>query len=267
MNLPNLSRPAGAAGYNGKVRTPERQVVIPTPDGKRIYATLGLPRRRTDKLVLFVHGLAGCDIWPTILLGSWYMRRHGLAYCRINLYDWRPGARTLRTSDFTTHARDTETVVRFLKRRGFHKVFGVGHSFGGLTLLRTDSSEFEAMSLWDVSSFISYPPKKWIRTDTTSGARYLIGGSELLLSRRFERAMLEFPNELELIAGVKCPLQICHAEGKRAQLAASSRRYFRHAQKPKELVAIPGAGHSFAEEGVAELLFARTLRWFHRRRA
>ena len=153
----------------------ERQVVITAPDNAKIYTTIGVPTKPTKKIVVFVHGLASTELWPPILLGSWYFRKHGFAYCRINLYDWRQGARTLMKSDLRQHSRDTDTVVRYLKRRGYNSIYAVGHSFGGLTLLQSTHQAFKAMSLWDISSFLSFPPTKWFQKDRHSGARYMVG--------------------------------------------------------------------------------------------
>lgn len=242
----------------------EKGVFFIAPDQKRIYATIGYPPNTPKGIVIFVHGLDSSELWPPMLLGSWYFRRKGYAYCRVNLYDWRKGARTLMTSDLQQHARDVDLVVRRLANRGFGPIYAVGHSFGGLTLLQTQTEVFRALSLWDCSSFIEHPPGSWIRQDPASGARYLVGGCELLLSERFELGMRNFPNELSLISKITSPCQICYADGKNALLVRSSQRYYEHLTSPKELVSIPNATHSFSEEGVSDLLFSRTERWFRK---
>jgi alpha-beta hydrolase superfamily lysophospholipase len=245
----------------------EEEVALTAPDGKRIYVTIGHPIGSAKGTVILVHGLASTALWPTILLGSWYFRRKGYAYCRINLYDWRSGARSLMTSDLRQHSRDVDTVIRYLTRRGFSNFYGVGHSFGGLTLLRTNTAVFSAVSLWDCSSFISYPPRQWLRKDRDSGATYLIGGCELLMSKRFIRSMVSFPDELELISQVNAPCQICYAAGKSGALIESSKRYYSRLTVEGELVPVANASHSFTEEGVAEILFARCEKWFRRHTA
>lgn len=245
-------------------RSREEELVFTAPDGKKIYTTIGYPKGKPKGMVLFVHGLASTSVWPTMLLGSWSLRRKGYAYCRINLYDWREGARSLRTSDLRQHARDVDTVAKQLRRRGFKSLFAIGHSFGGLTLLLTDTSAFKAVSLWDPSSFIQYPPRFWLRTDKATGARYSGGSYELLMSNRFIRGMERFPNELKLISKMRAPCQICFAEGKDAMLIESSKRYFAHLNVTGELVGIPNASHSFTEEGIGEVLFRRTARWLDR---
>lgn len=247
------------------MRSVEKKIIVCTPDKKNIYCTIGVPKRKTKNIVVFVHGLASTELWPTMLLGSWFFRRHGFAYCRVNLYDWRPGARTLMRSDLLQHARDVDVVVEHLKQHDFNRIFAVGHSFGGLTLLQSKHDQFEALSFWDISSFITYPPKHWFRIDPSSGATYLMGGYELLMSKRYQRGIENFPNELLLISKIKVPTQICYAAGKDALLAQSSKRYFRNLKAKKELVAIPGASHSFTEEGAGELLFNQTHKWFSRK--
>lgn len=240
----------------------EEEVAIPTPDKKKIYATIGHPTGKPKGMVVFVHGLASTALWPTMLLGSWYFRKKGYAYCRVNLYYWKPKARTLMTSDLLQHAKDTDTVVAYLKRRGFKNIFAVGHSFGGLTLLQAKTSAFSAMSFWDMSSFISFPPKFWFRKDKASGATYTRGSYELLMSKRYLKGITQFPDELKLISKIKVPCQICYAAGEGAMLVESSKRYYAHLSADKELVAIPHASHSFTEEGIAEKLFSKTEKWF-----
>jgi len=47
-------------------------------------------------------------------------------------------------------------------------------------------------------------------------------------------------------------------------LIDSSKRYFERLARPRSLEAIPGASHSFTEEGVGEVLFPKTSKWFRR---
>lgn len=244
----------------------ESTVIVPAPDGKRIYTTIGHPKRKPQGVVLFVHGLASTELWPPMLLGSWFFRRNSFAYCRISLYDWRPGARTLMTTDLLQHAEDVDTVTRYLRSQRIGPVFAVGHSFGGLTLLASDTSRFRAMSLWDCSSFITHPPAKKLHKDRNSGATYMPVGFELLVSPRFRRGMEKFPDELSLASSIKIPTQVCYADGPEAVLVESSKRYFEHMRCPRSLEAIPRATHSFTEEGVDKILFRKTLRWFQRYR-
>ncbi len=243
----------------------EKEVIFIAPDRKRIYTTIGYPSEKSKGIVLFIHGLASSELWPPMLLGSWYFRKRGYAYCRLNLYHWKKGARTLMTSDLKQHSQDVNTVVRRLKDRGFKAIYGVGHSFGGLTLLQTLTDRFSALSFWDCSSFIEHPPNSWFHSTPSLNSRYLIGsGSELLLSERFEQGMIQFPCELTLISNIKTPSQMCYAAGDGALLVESSKRYYKHLTSRKELVAIAGATHSFSEEGVANELFKRTEKWFRK---
>jgi alpha-beta hydrolase superfamily lysophospholipase len=240
----------------------ECELKIKTPDKKFIYGTLGLPKKKTSKLVIFVHGLASTELWPTMLLASWYFRQRGYAYFRINLYDWRKGARTLMSSDLKQHALDTITAVKYLKRLGYKNIYAVGHSFGGLTLLRSDTSNFKAISLWDCSSFIEYNPVKRIKYLKKTKHPYMPGSYELAMSERYINGMKNFPNELDLISKIIAPTQICYADGRKGMLIKSSKRYYKSLSAPKELVPIKNSSHSFTEEGIGEVLFKNTKAWF-----
>lgn len=240
----------------------EKQLLIKTTDKKIIYATLGLPAKASKNIVVFVHGLTSTALWPPMLLGSWYFRKQGYAYCRVNLYDWRPEARTLMTSDLLQHSKDVDTVVQFLKRQGYKNIFAVGHSFGGLTLLQAKTAEFKAISLWDISSFITYPPRKWLKKDKLTGAVFMQSSCEFMMSKRYLAGIENFPNELELASKIKVPTQICYAHGPNALLVQSSKRYFDSLDCEKELFAVPNSSHSFTEEGVGEKLFNQSRKFF-----
>jgi pimeloyl-ACP methyl ester carboxylesterase len=238
---------------------------IPTPDKKKIYTTVGYPQEQEASrgTIVLVHGLASTELWPPILLGSWHFRRSGFHYCRVNLYDWRPDARTLRTTDLLQHSKDVDTVVEHLKEGQFPEpFFAVGHSFGALTLLQAETSQFAAMSLWDPSSFISHPTSRTYKIDKESGAQFYPGAFELLISKRFEQGAKDFPDEIELARAISVPTQICYADGPQGVLKESSKRYFDNLTCHKELHAISDASHSFTEEGISEKLFSHTTKWF-----
>ena len=244
--------------------TREEKITVKAPDGKNIHCTIGYPTGKPKGMVLFVHGLASTEMWPTMLLGSWYFRKKGYAFCRINLYHWKKGARTLMTSDLLQHSRDTDAVAKYLRRKGFKNLFAVGHSFGGLTLLQADTTHYDALSLWDCSSLLSYPPRFWFRTQKKTGAVYMGGTYELLMSDRYIKGLTEFPNELELVSKITVPTQICYANGEGAVLVKSSKRYYQHVKAPKQLVGVARADHSFTVEGTEKRLFEKTDQWFRK---
>jgi esterase/lipase len=199
-----------------------------------------------------------------MLLASWYFRNKGYAYFRCNLYHWDENARTLGKSDLFMHASDTEVIAAYLRRKGYKNLFAVGHSLGGLTLLLSDNSIFKAMSLWDCSSLLKFPFHKRLKKIRGSKYYYLPGSYELLISEQYKKGFELFPGELELMANVKIPTQICYASSKDAVLSDSSKQYFKAATCEKELVAIKGASHSFTEERIGEVLFQKTVDWFQR---
>lgn len=242
----------------------EQEFNIPSKDGKTIYCTLAMPSSAPLGTVVFVHGFTSTADWPTMLLGSWYFRSMGYACCRINLYSWRENARTLMTSDLQTHAEDVDQVVRELRKVGHNKFFAIGHSFGGITLLLTDTAQFNAISFWDPSSLLQYPPTRSYTKIGDTELHYSKGSFEVLISQRYKEGIENFPNELELMSKVTTPSQIVYADSPQAILQESSRRYFEHVTAEKDLVAIPGASHSFTEETACKSLHEHTLRWFSR---
>jgi predicted alpha/beta-fold hydrolase len=118
----------------------EKQLKIKTPDKHTIYGFLRLHDKRKSKtLVVLVHGLTGSPNEHFHYNGARFLSKHGLASFRFSLYIDAPGGRKLHECGVSTHIKDLNTVLKFFRKK-FKKVFVVGHSLGGITVLSADLS-------------------------------------------------------------------------------------------------------------------------------
>lgn len=236
----------------------EREVKIKTSDGKNIYGLLRGSARRP--VVVFVHGFTGDMNEHIFYNGARFFERHGFSSFRFNLYDWRRGARKLHECTLETHAADIDRVIEYLRRKGARKVFVVGHSYGGPTILMSKKKNYDAVALWDASygRSVMFLHAKAMRE---LKAYYEIWGYGIIIGKK----MVEFGKRMTpkksdaLIKTVRVPIKIIVVE--RGDLVRGGKRYYRAAHPPKAFAIIPGADHNFSFEGNEEALFGETLDW------
>lgn len=236
----------------------EREVKIRTRDGKTIYGMLRGNLRRP--VIVFVHGLTGHMDEHTYYDGVRFFERHGFSSFRFNLYDWRKGARLLHECTLQTHADDLDRIIEWLRDHSARKVFVIGHSYGGPTILRSRRRNFDAVVLWDPSygHSLTFTGAKYVKGLKGSiaiwGIGYLIGNAMVREARQMTARKSE-----GLIRGIHVPIKII-AAGK-GELLKGSKRYYAAANPPKAFAIIRGADHNFNYEGNQESLFRETLAW------
>lgn len=239
----------------------ERAVKLKTSDGHTIYGTLNIAKKKNGRLVVFVHGLAGHQNEHQFYNAARFFPARGYDTFRFDLYSGLKNGRTLTASSLSMHARDLNTVIAHFKNT-YRRIGVVGHSLGGPTILLADPDNRDAMVLWDPSHDMSDRPAEALVWHRAIGAYVLRWGVEFLIGRRMrnEKAAFDGKKANRLISGFHVPVKIITA-GK-GVLKDAGKEYYQHANKPKALVSISGAGHTFDEEGVEEQLFRETLRWF-----
>jgi len=159
----------------------EQAIEIPLP-GTDLHINALLRGKWGQPLVIVVHGIPGASDNVLPFLGAKYFTQHHFATLRINLYDWLPGTRNLVDCTLQTHADDFDAVVAHARAQGATQIFAAGHSYGGLTILRSTRA-LQGAVLWDPSDFaqsVQYDKdnRPWTNTQGVAiyneGAGYLI---------------------------------------------------------------------------------------------
>lgn len=242
----------------------EKDVKILTSDKKVIHGTLTASVPRSKKLIIFVHGLTGHRNEHTFFNAAHYFSKKGYNIFRFDLYGEGRKARNFYDTSLTIHGNDTRVVFDYFKKRGFTKVFLVGHSYGGPTTLLSRAPA-TAVVWWDPSFDVaSIYREKEVWKDSKSGMRFIDWGIPMLVSDTYIRdaKKLTPKKTLRLVNQWKVPLKIIAAE--KGVLVPGAKRYLSHAHEPKELAIVPNAGHNFNEEGTEQVLFSETLNWIRK---
>ncbi|MEK7650595.1 MAG: alpha/beta fold hydrolase [Patescibacteria group bacterium] len=230
----------------------EKEIKIKTPDKHVVYGTLRLANKKSDSLLIFVHGLTGYRNEHKFYNGARYFAAKNINTFRFDLYSWEKDARKLSDCGLSTHAADLNTVVKFFRKK-FKKIFVAGHSFGGITILLSDTSKVDGIILWDSSYSRDRDDEKY---DKHLDAYIIKWGVEFIYSKKMHEEHKNFPAPKVAIKKVSKPIKVIVAGA--GMLVKPGKEYFKHANEPKELAIIKGAHHNFDEGETAQELFRET---------
>lgn len=216
-------------------------------------------------LIVLVHGLSGEMDERLIYHAALWFEKKGFATFRFNQYDWHNNARSMSDSTLVRQAKDVDMVLLFFSRRGVKKIFLVGHSYGGPTILLARKANVSAIALWDPSYRINLSKSPHGMRPITRVKRprgYIHHwGIDVFLGEKIVQESKRLAWD-QLARGLTVPLKIIVA----ATGYERGEKYFKHSKGPKELVLIKGASHQFVEDGISEKLFQETLTWFRKYR-
>ena len=156
-----------------------------------------------------------------------------------------------------THAADLDRVIAYLRKKGFKKIFAIGHSYGGPTILLSKKKDFDGVVLWDASHH-GIPPLKSVRYIKELDAYRARWQAEVIIGKAMIKEEGKWNGE-ELVRTIHTPIKIIVAGD--GMLIKGGRAYYKSANPPKAFSVIKGAGHSFNEDGAEEKLFKETLGW------
>ncbi len=247
---------------------PEQTLYIDLPDTEGLKIK-GIIRGNLDKpTVVLVHGRPGSGNDLLQYLGARYLSEHGLSSLRMFLYDYDINTRNLLDCTLQTHVNDFDVVIKYLRSKNVPKVFAVGHSYGGLTVLRSNTN-LDGIVLWDPShgSYYSQPEDPEYQTQfPTRTVDYIsigLAGSGYIIPRTMDDEDHHLGNTSKWVANKDYPIKIIGAQ--KGILTRYNKQYFDAARMPKEYVEIDRAGHLFDESDKITLkLFEETADWFER---
>ena len=236
----------------------EKEFTIPIPDSDlKIYAKQYGALEGT--VAVFVHGLSGHMEEHLFYNGARYFYEHGIASLRFNLYDWHDDARKLIDCTLRTHADDLNTVLGYLNDQNTASVSAIGHSYGGPTILLANQEMLDTIVLWDPShGDVFGDDENEVTFVPALNAYHVNWGTSFLIGTKMREMEKELPWN-SLTEKITAPLQVISAG--RGELIEQGKRYAELASGPREHITLDGASHNFDEEGVAEMLYSKSVDW------
>jgi len=127
----------------------EQYIRIPTSDGFQIKGILNW-KEKSDRLVIFVHGLTWYMFEAHYYAGKEFFVDHGFEVFRFNFYDGAEYYRDLKTSSIQTHSIDLEHIFEYFAD-AYKEVYVVSHSLWWPSVIGVSTlpSNIKKMIFWD----------------------------------------------------------------------------------------------------------------------
>lgn len=244
---------------------PEQDILIDLPhtDGLKIKGTLR--GNYSQPLAIILHGRPGSGNELLPYLYARHLSEYGIASLRLSLYSFSKDTRNLLDTSLETDASDFDTAVRYIRSKGVSRVFGVGHSYGGIAILKSQEM-LDAAVLWDPTHGLVFQRD----TDNEDYGEFtekecgdiviVTTGYGYISSKAAKRYDEKLGDTTDYAKDKNYPLKVITA-GK-GMMADLGKRYVDIAAVPKEYVVIAGAHHQFedSDEVIAEL-FEQSSAW------
>lgn len=235
-------------------------------DNKTIYGLLDQPTSgKSDKAILIVHGMTGNPKEVLHQAVADCFSKLNYDVLRPYLYDMNrslKNARTFQDATIAIHAKDIDTIMDHFAPQ-YKTIYGIGHSYGGPSILSSDTSRYKAICLEDPT----FKTKKEITSSfvQNNAGKYVIEWDH---SIPVGQAMYDENEELsreQCIAwarNCKAPLRVIWAgDGGYRQLGES---YHNHAKTATDMKLVNGTSHCFDEPGTTEPILRYIQEWFEK---
>jgi pimeloyl-ACP methyl ester carboxylesterase len=233
----------------------EKEVKIKTKDKHVIYGSLTTAKKASSKLVIFCHGFTGNRNEHIHFNGAKYFTGKGYDTFRFDFYSSEKKARHFEDTFIGQHGADITTVVSHFKST-YKKIYLIGHSFGGTSLLFASHTNVNALVFWDASYFSKEEAKKEFKIDTKTGLYLMDFGVRTIIGKKFIDELHRFPDCGQLISSVQVPVK-CIGAGK----GKDAKKYFAKANQPKAISIITSADQNFNTFSDEVKLFEETYNW------
>lgn len=234
-------------------------------DGKVIYSIFNPAiGAKSDVLVIIGHGLTGNPNEYLHKVAHRYLNEKGWDTLRIAFYSDPADARKLKDCTLAIHADDLNTVIKAHKPM-YKKVFCVGHSYGGLTMLFANP-DVNALSFWDASftPYASFWKRDAVYMPELDCYSIEWGVDSLIGKAMYEEAKnLKEGDSIALAKTIKTPSQVVLATmGNENEVPTI---LYDNLDCPKELCEI-ASNHTFTFENTADILAQKTYEWLMKHR-
>ena len=128
----------------------EKTVFFDLPHAKGLRIKGILRGEFAGPLAVMMHGRPGSGNELLQYLGARYLHGRGISTLRLFMYGSEPRTRNVADCTLQTHVDDFEAVIRKLREQNAAQIFAIGHSYGGLTILKS-TAKLDGAVLWDPS--------------------------------------------------------------------------------------------------------------------
>lgn len=261
-----LTRPARAALGAPPPGVPGEALRIPYGDGQQVSGWF-LPGRTDEGAVLLLHGVRGSRL--QMLERARWLQREGIGCLLIDLPSHGESSGD-RISFGRREALGVQAALGWLRGRlPGEKLGGIGVSLGGASLLFADRQpELDALVLESVYPTITDAVQDRLTNRLGPAGAWAAPLLLLQIPLRLGLGVHEL-RPIEAIRSVRAPLLVASGTEDRSTRWVETEQLFNAAPEPKQLWAVPGAGHEDLRDFDRQAYEARLLPWLqsHLRKA
>jgi len=207
-----------------------------------------------------MHGLTGEPNSTLQYLGARYLCEKGFTVLRLAMYSVGDHYRSLFDCTLDTHVSDFEDVIRWLRKKSQQKLFAIGHSYGGLTVLAS-KAQLDGAVLWDPTHGLVFQQEDDDFVEKTVGEfRIGLTGTGYVIPETIVRYNENLGDNSTWAAAKEYPIKFIAAGD--GALKKYVQAYYDVATQPKEFCVIEGAQHNFLDsDDVTHKLYEETVGW------
>ena len=235
----------------------EEKIKIQTEDNHIIYGTLNCKDSKSKSLLIFVHGFTGNQNEHHYFNAVPFFTGKNYDTFRFDFYSKKEKGRSLSECSLTDHSNDLDLIVDNFKNE-YDELIIIGHSLGGLVILKSELSNVSKIILWDPTNPFKDLKHKNAVYDSTLDKYLIKGKMDFYVGKKLIEEWMETDFSI-LLPNLKVPCKII--------FAGNNNKY--ELWKPdlskikvkSEFVIVDNATHCFIEEGTEEKLFEETLNY------
>lgn len=230
----------------------EKQIQLKTKDSFTIYGHLN-SSKKTDKLIIFVHGLTGNQTEHHYNNAPRYFNDKGYDTFRFDLYSPRENARQISEVSIKNHVDDLRQVVEYFQD-SYSEINIISHSMGCYVVIKA--------GLEGINKFIYWDPTKGMKSLEEKGAIYNEHLDKYLLYRGLVNILSkEMIEDWKAASNIDNYIQDVQPNSYFIFAGAYNIKdeWIKHVEGKFPYKIVDGATHTFYEEGVLEKLYEYTL--------
>ncbi len=242
----------------------EQKFKVDTPDGFKIHGRINSTSENQDKAVFIVHGMYGSLYEYSHKSAADYFEKDYDVY-RFNFYSANGDARKLTNCTLDIQVSDLEKVLEEFAGK-YKEVYVIGHSYGGMVIMRAKMPEnVKCVTLWD-PSFALDSFGELEEATAFGGQKFYLSPLSMhtLINEQMYKDLRSATRDycLELAEKFTLPVQVVH--GTRDLFGRYDESYSSRGHPDNIREYIENAKHNFANADHCKKLLGKTGSWFKR---
>jgi len=230
-------------------------IELKTKDHHIIYGTLD--SNNNSALLIFVHGFTGSQNEHHYFNAVPFFTKNNFDTFRFNFYSEKENGRSLSECSLTDHSNDLNLIIDNFKDT-YNELVVVGHSLGGLVILKSDLSDVSKIVLWDPTTPFKDLKHRNATYDSTLDKYLVKAEMDFFVGKKLIDEWMSADFNI-LLPSLDVPCKIIFAGNNNK--FESWEPYLDKIKVKHEFVTVENATHCFIEEGTEQKLFEETLKW------